>query len=753
MDQVNLDIWLEIGREGRCFTYQDGLELGVGLGDLVLVRLRGRPMNGLVVGKYLVNEVTNNLQPISYKRNVPLANVEGIVQQAAVDPSWRKWLEEMALLCHTSSFRMLKTALPPGWLGHNKTRSLSSKKIWRIFLEKDGKFNKDLSKRQQELEKVLISLGGQAWMRDLIHEGFSLGVINNFIKTGRATREKKELFDKGDSLNQRDELVEEYLESHQTLTKEQNKAIELFRSLDSGSTLLLWGVTGSGKTEVYLQIASDELRAGRHCLILTPEIGLIPQLVDRFKRRFGHCVLEYHSNCSEKERIKTWRKILTSSEALILIGTRSAIFLPLTPLGLIVLDEEHDTSYKQESPMPCYHARELAIHRAKRIGAKVILGSATPSLSTWKRLRPEGLIELAKLEHRISRNSLPPVYVVDMRKELAIGNRGLISKALTQRLMKLKQSNEQAVVLVPKRGYSSFMSCRSCGEVVSCPHCDVALTVHRSSKGSQWLSCHWCGYQAKIESVCKECGSQAFKPFGAGTQRVMEHLSRELEGIRLLRFDRDSTGGRDGHRILLEKFASGEADILIGTQMLAKGMDLPRVTLAVVLAADGLLYRPDLSAEEQALQLFMQLAGRAGRGELPGEVLVQTYCPNHPVILHLQDGRYEEFLRKELKLRRDAGLVPYSRTCLLRLSGQSATSTASAANQLAETLRPICVENHWHIVGPAPAFISKVAGKSRWQLLLHGPDLSLIPLPKGSTLWQQLPKGVSLSIDPDPLRL
>ena len=752
MDYVELDIWLEIGREGRCFTYQDGLGLAVGLGDLVVVRLRGRPMNGLVVGKRsFANK--NDCQLSSSKEKSSLANVEGIVQQAAVDPSWRKWLEDMALLCHTSSFRMLKTALPPGWLGQNKAKSLGQKKIWRVFLEKDQKTNKHISNRQQELEQFLISSGSEAWLKDLLKQGFSSGVVNNFIKTGRARKEQRAPLDQDYSSKLSNENSLLNLEESQILNEEQKDAVDIYKSLELGSTLLLWGVTGSGKTEVYLQIAAKELEAGRHCLILTPEIGLIPQLVDRFVRRFGYCVMEYHSNCSEKERVVTWRRILNSSKPLILIGTRSAIFLPLAPLGLIVLDEEHDSSYKQESPMPCYHARELAIQRAKNTGAKVILGSATPSLSTWKRLLPEGPIALAKLQHRISRTPLPPVHVVDMREELAIGNRGLISRSLMKRFARLNSLNEQAVVLVPKRGYSSFLSCRSCGEVVQCPHCDVALTVHKTRKGYQWLRCHWCNYRENLESCCKECGSTAFKPFGTGTQRVMEHLTRELQGLRILRFDRDSTGGREGHRVLLEKFAAGDADILIGTQMLAKGMDLPRVTLAVVLAADGLLYRPDLCAEEQALQLFMQLAGRAGRGKLPGEVLVQTYCPNHPVIMHLQDGRYEEFLKNELNLRREAGLVPYSRTCLLRLAGESPSTTSAAATRLADILQPICDKNNWDVIGPTPALIAKVAGKSRWQLLLHGPERSDLPLPRGSQLWDLLPKGVTLSIDPDPLRL
>ena len=545
----------------------------------------------------------------------------------------------------------------------------------------------------------------------------------------------------------------EGVEEPRDLTTEQGQVMDDFSDVAPGHGLLLWGITGSGKTEVYLQLAAKELQAGRHVLLLTPEIGLIPQLVDRCQRRFGSRVLEYHSGCSDRERLQTWRRCLRPEQPLLAVGTRSAVFLPLDPIGLIVLDEEHDASYKQDAPMPCYHARDLAMDRMQRVGGRVVLGSATPSLDSWVQLEPDGPLRLSRLRQRISQQSLPPVHVVDMRLELEDGHRRLISRPLMERLAALPDAGEQAVVLVPRRGYSPFLSCRSCGEVVMCPHCDVALTVHRSRNGHQWLRCHWCDHRAEIASRCSHCGSTAFKPFGAGTQKVLDLLAQELEGLRLLRFDRDSTGGRDGHRRLLDRFAAGEADVLIGTQMLAKGMDLPQVTLAAVLAADGLLHRPDLRASEQALQLLLQLAGRAGRGERPGQVLVQTYCPEHPVIRHLVDGRYESFLEEEVQLRRDAALVPFSRACLLRLSGESASQTATAATLLAEQVRPMCEAQNWWLIGPAPAPVARVAGRSRWQLLLHGPAGSALPLPPGQELWNSLPSGVALAVDPDPLEL
>ena len=743
-----VDVWLEAGREGRTFTYADHRRLGVSLGDLVVVRLRGRRLQGLVTASRSLcdddeQERSHHLQP-----------VEALLQQAAVDSEWQAWLNAMAASLHTSSFRMLKAALPPGWLGQRAKPPASGRKLWWIALLPAGVVPPPRSARQQALLDCLKAAGGGAWQRDLLNQGFHAGMVQSLHTKGYVRREQR-LASASEPFNERHgaRCDQDELEPPRNLTVEQQAALERFQELPEGGGLLLWGITGSGKTEVYLQLAAAEIARGRHCLLLTPEIGLIPQLADRCRNRFGRRVLEYHSGCSDGERVRCWRRCLEAEEPLVVVGTRSAIFLPLRPLGLVVLDEEHDSSYKQESPMPCYHARNLALDRIRRQGGRLLLGSATPSLESWSRLKPKGPLELARLSSRISRQSLPPVRVIDMRHELAEGHKQLISRALMDRLAALPAKGEQAVVLVPRRGYSTFLSCRSCGEVVMCPHCDVAMTVHGSRSQQQWLRCHWCDHRAAVTDHCTACGSSAFKPFGAGTQRVMERLSEELEGLRLLRFDRDTTGGRDGHRRLLARFADGEADVLVGTQMLAKGMDLPQVTLAAVLAADGLLHRPDLRAGEHSLQLMLQLAGRAGRGEKPGEVLVQTYSPDHPVIQHLIDGRYERFLDEESTLRQQAGLVPYARACLLRLAGRSAAATATAGTLLAEQLRPLCVAAGWQLLGPAPAPVARVAGRSRWQLLLHGPPESPIPLPEGSDLWDGLPKDVTLSVDPDPLQL
>ena len=753
-----LQVWLEAGREGQVFTYANPDRLPISTGDLVRLRLRGRRHVGLVVEG--LSQLPAGLPPAS------LVAIEGLHQSAAVDPRWQALILAVAAHCHTSPFRTLKAALPPGWLGQRPQRAAAQPRRRVLVQRLPGAAPAQLSERQQLLLAVLEQRGGAAWLADLSREaGVSRAVVEGLERRGLVRRLQLSDAEATAWIHQPNgDQRQPGVQGPQTLTPDQARALASIEAAPPGRKLLLWGVTGAGKTEVYLQAAAAEIQAGRSVLLLTPEIGLIPQLLDRCRQRFGGRVLEYHSGCSDGQRIASWRRCLAASgdhgpadpapDPVVVVGTRSAIFLPLSNLGLIVLDEEHDSSYKQDSPMPCYHAREVARLRAELSGARLVLGSATPSLETWLACQgPQPSCQLLRLPQRIGGRPLPPVRVVDMRAELQEGHRRLISRPLMERLGALRERGEQAVVLVPRRGYSSFLSCRSCGEVVQCPHCDVALTVHRQRGGHEWLRCHWCDHREEIGERCGACGSTAFKPFGAGTQRVMEQLEAELEGLRLLRFDRDTTRGRDGHRRLLEQFAAGEADVLVGTQMLAKGMDLPGVTLAAVLAADGLLHRPDLRAGEECLQLLLQLAGRAGRGDRPGEVLVQTYSPEHAVIRHLVDGRYEAFLAEELELRRSAALVPFSRACLLRLAGPSATGTATAAAALAERLRPMVAAAGWMIIGPAPAPVARVAGRSRWQLLLHGPADAALPIPQEAELRSGLPRDVSLAIDPDPLEL
>jgi len=738
-----VSVWVEAGREGRCLTY-DGRACALrgeplGPGDLVRVRLRGRPHQGLVVAA----------APEEQRPGMVLEPVLERLEAAAVTSAWQALLDAVARDCHTSAFQVLRTALPSGWLGRRPPSSGGERRC-QLAIPRPGPppTAARVTPRQAALLAALQQAGPRP-VAELVRQGWSRALVQALAREGALTIEVG--VPGGAAAPDPWQLPVAALPQ---LTQAQAAALATIAADPQQREWLLWGVTGSGKTEVYLRCAADHLAAGRSVLLLTPEIGLVPQLLDRCRRRFGDAaVLAFHSGLRDSERTQAWRRCRRGSPLLV-VGTRSAIFLPLPQLGLIVLDEEHDGSYKQESPMPCYHTVSVARRRVQLEGCQLLLGSATPRLETWQRaVEPGAGLRLLQLPSRIEDRPLPRVLVVDMRGELADGHRRLLSRPLLDRLAGLPGREEQAVVLVPRRGYSTFLSCRSCGEAVPCPHCDVSLTVHRRRDGSSWLRCHWCDHRQEVESRCGSCGSTAFRPFGAGTQRVMDQLATELDGLRLLRFDRDSTRGRDGHERLLQCFAEGGADVLVGTQMLAKGMDLPRVTLAAVLAADGQLHRPDLRAAEEALQLLLQLAGRAGRGERPGEVIVQTYSPDHRVIRHLVDGRYGRFLEEEAALRRQAGLVPFARACLLRFAGPQASVTASAATGIRTLLEPRLAGTGWLAIGPAPAPRSRIAGLSRWQLLLHGPADSPLPLPPEAELRRSLPRGVHLTIDPDPLEL
>lgn len=751
---------VEMGQGTLLLTYVNNPTESVETGDLVWVPVRQRLHAGLVMAE--------RPEPPSGVSREQLQTVKKLILKGAFSRSWRQLVGWCAEHTHTSLLQVLRTALPPGLPGQPDGDHKPRKGRRQLWVQRPPHpcAQQDVTARQQHLLHCLDRHGPQGcWLKDLLQDsGCSRAPVENLAGAGLLTLESRYHLDiRHHVAPQQPQLQPSGSgnppETPQRLTPGQAQVLASLTTptglLPTGQEreVLLWGITGSGKTEVYLQAAASWLAQGRDVLMLCPEIGLIPQLLDRCRRRFPDRVLSYSSHLSDGERRRTWEHCRHGGPWLV-VGTRSAVFLPLARLGLVVLDEEHDPSYKQEAPMPCYHARDVARYRARQDGACLLLGSATPSLESWRRCQA-GPCRLLRLKERVAGGQLPPIRVVDMRQELATGQRTAISRPLRDRLEAIRDRGEQAVVFVPRRGYSPFLNCRSCGEAVMCPHCALALTVHRHhgpSARQDVLRCHWCNHRQPLQDRCHHCGSTAFKPFGIGTQRVVELLQQQLPDLRLLRYDHDTTRGKDGHRRVLEQFAHHQADVLVGTQMLAKGMDLPNVTMAVVLAADGLMYRPDLRAQEQALQVFFQLAGRAGRGTKPGEVLVQTYNPEHVVVRSLVEGCYDRFLNQEMESRRRHGLAPYVRACLLRLSGASARTTANGAACLASHLSPRLRHRGWTVVGPAPAPVARVAQRSRWQLLLHGPEGPL-PFPSGQELRAVLPRGVDLTIDPDPIHL
>ena len=746
---VKLEVLLDLGSYSNSFSYIDSNNLGVDVGDIVAVRLKGRLLNGLVIAQNTYSNIKKSHNKIAKAETLKYLPVESIVQKKIIQDWWRDWLESLALFYQVSNLKMFKTAFPPGWIGKHKKISQGLKnQIW-IEIHRDLDFCKDdFTNREFSLINVLRDKGN--WQSELIRSGFNFTLINSMVSKNLLikTKRKKIINTKLNSFkNDLNEIKKP------DLTNEQKRAYQEMQEMQPGDVLLLWGETGSGKTEVYMRIAEDQLLNKKSCLILAPEIGLIPQLIDRFSRRFKNLVYEYHSNCSSRHRTLVWKMILDDNEPIIVIGTRSAIFLPINNLGLIIIDEEHDVSYKQDSPMPCYDARDVAIQRVKRNPTKLIFGSATPSMSTWKKSVFEKELKMVRMTKRISSTAIPEIKIVDMRDEFNKGNTKIFCTELLDLISQLRVKKEQAIILIPRRGHSGFLSCRNCGFIINCPNCDVPLSVHIGSQGRQWLSCHWCDHKSKLINNCPDCNSNAFKPFGIGTQRVIEFLNEEFPHLRVLRFDRDTTSGKDGHRNILSTFSQGKADILVGTQMLAKGIDIPNVTLSVVIAADGLLHRPDISAEEKSLQLFLQLAGRAGRAQKSGKVIFQTYKPSHPVISYLKNRNYEKFLVESSKLRKDSDLFPFCKVCLLKLSGEDYALTESTATNLAKYLLSFCKEKNWKVIGPAPSLIAKVGKKFRWQILIHGPEDSKPPFPERSLLWKLIPRNVFLLIDVNPVEL
>ncbi len=743
------EVLLDLGNVSDGFYYLDGNDLGVEVGDIVTVKLRGRLLNGLVISKENFSKINKDEKIISERKSIKYLSVESILQKKIIDDSWREFIESLASFYMVSNLKMFKTAFPPGWIGkHKKIPQGLKDQIW-IGTKKELDIRKNkFTKKEFLLINTLPKKGN--WQSELIKSGFNYTLINSMVSKNYLVKSKRKKTI-GPKLN--------FLSNHlgvikkPNLTSEQKIAFQEFQAMKPGHVLMLWGETGSGKTEVYMRMSEEQLLNKKSCLILAPEIGLIPQLIDRFSGRFNNVVYEYHSNCSSSHRTLVWKKITNTNEPLIVIGTRSAVFLPIKNLGLVIMDEEHDVSYKQDSPMPCYDAREVAIEIVKRNSAKLIFGSATPSMQTWKKCIYEKNFKLVRMIQRISKNEMPEIRIVDMRDEFKKGNMKIFSDELLKLLPQLRLKNEQAIILIPRRGHSGFLSCRNCGYLINCPNCDIPLSVHLGSQGKKWLSCHWCEHKSRLINHCPDCNSTAFKPFGIGTQRVMEFLNEEFPDLRVLRFDRDTTSSKDGHRDILSKFSKGDADILVGTQMLAKGIDIPNITLSVVIAADGLLHRPDISAEEKSLQLFLQLAGRAGRAQKKGKVIFQTYKPNHPVISYLQKRNYERFLTETSKLRKDANLFPFCQVCLLKLSGENFELTELVAIKVAKYLLNFCEKNNWKLIGPAPSLIAKVGKKFRWQILMHGPEGSKIPLPERALIWKLIPKNVFLTIDVNPAEL
>ncbi|MGB2979847.1 MAG: primosomal protein N' [Candidatus Zixiibacteriota bacterium] len=485
---------------------------------------------------------------------------------------------------------------------------------------------------------------------------------------------------------------------------------------------LIHGVTGSGKTQVYIEAIREVLKRGKQALILVPEISLTPQIISRFKANFEEKVGCLHSGMSAGERFDTWRRV-GNGDLPVVVGARSAVFSPLDNLGLIVVDEEHVSSYKQDDPAPRYNARDVAVMRAKLNKTVVIMGSATPSLESYYNVQ-QGKYVLCELKERVTRQKLPSVNIVDLAQERKNKNFSFLSSDLASLLKDRVARNEQALLFLNRRGFSSFVKCQDCGHIEKCSRCDITLTFHRSDHS---LRCHYCGYQKDAPSLCPACRGHRFLYKGAGTQRIEEEVKKRFPDVGMERMDLDTTTRKGAHRRLLSDFGRKKFGILLGTQMITRGLDFPDVTLVGVISADLGLDLPDFRSKERTFQLLAQVAGRAGRGEREGEVIVQTYYPEEWSIRLAASHDFEEFYRRELEQRRDLGYPPFNHLILMVFSGRDSEQVAARAKSFSSVLDRKARtggQKRLEILGPAPAPISKVKNQHRWQLLIKTKKVS-----------------------------
>lgn len=503
-------------------------------------------------------------------------------------------------------------------------------------------------------------------------------------------------------------------------TPEQAAAIGRIRAaLEEGAprTFLLHGVTGSGKTEVFLQSIAYAMEQGRGALVLVPEIALTPQMIERFVARFGQRVAVLHSRLSLGERYDQWKRI-RAGDADVVVGARSAVFAPVERLGIVILDEEHENTYKSEMS-PHYHARDVARWLCTQHGAALVLASATPSVESYWRAQ-QGEYELLELPGRINDQGLPDVSFADMRQELQNGNRSVLSMRLQEEIRANLDRGQQTILFLNRRGYSTFVSCRSCGFVAKCEHCNISLTYH---KYRNYLTCHYCGYTVRSYETCPVCGSRYIKHFGSGTQRLEEEVRALFPGARVLRMDVDTTAHKASHERILTAFRNKEADILIGTQMVAKGLDIPNVTLVGVVAADMSLNVDDYRANERTFALITQVCGRAGRGEQAGRAVVQTYDPDNPTLELARRQDYRGFYREEIALRRQLVYPPFCDIVSFVFSGQNDGQVQAYARRCAQALRRALEQSMqagkcYGILGPCPCTVARINNKYRYRMLL-----------------------------------
>lgn len=524
-----------------------------------------------------------------------------------------------------------------------------------------------------------------------------------------------------------------------SLNKYQIEALNKIKK-STKDVILLNGVTGSGKTEIYMNLIDETIKNGKNAIMLVPEISLTPQIIDRFKNHFSDSIAIFHSGLSDGERYDEYRRI-KRGEASIVVGARSAVFAPFENIGIIIIDEEHSQTYKQDHN-PKYNAIDVAIKRGKYHNAKVILGSATPSIETYARSK-KGYYELVKLEKRANNSILPYVKIIDMKDEIKKGNK-LFSKELLEDIEIRLNNNEQVMLLLNKRGYSSYLMCNNCGEVYKCPNCDITLTYHKTSGMNR---CHYCGYASVKKDTCIKCKIGELKSFGTGTEKVEEEIKKIFPNSRVCRMDIDTTTKKGSHAKIINSFMNHEYDILIGTQMIAKGLDFPLVTLVGVINADTILNLPDFRSSEKTYQLISQVAGRAGRGDIEGKVIIQTYNPDNYSIIHAKTHDYDGFFNEELKIRKKLKYPPYYFLGLVKVGGKDFNNTFNESKKIGNYIRNN-ISNDMIVLGPSVGSVSKVNNVYYFEIIIKYRDkIKIKELLNNLYLLEESNNKVKLDID------
>ena len=570
-----------------------------------------------------------------------------------------------------------------------------------------------LTPKQTDMLKVLRDMGTASVKELCYFTGLTSSVADSLVKKGMAEYFEQEVFALPDFKNKKG------IKNPIDLTDEQKKAYDKLCALvDSpkASVSLLYGVTGSGKTSVYMSVIDKVIEKGQSVIVMVPEIGLTPQTLSLFTKRYGGDVAVFHSALGVRERLEQWKRV-KNGEAKIVIGTRSAVFAPVENIGLIIVDEEQEHTYKSEQT-PRYNAVDVAKFRAAYNNCLLLLASATPSVESYASAL-SGRYELCTLTHRYGNAVLPEVITVDMRTEPKANGSKAISETLFEHLKSNFENNKQSILLINRRGFNTFVSCNSCGEVICCPHCSISMTYHSANKR---LMCHYCGYSVPMSETCPSCGENSVRFSGFGTQKIEDELAFLLPDAKLVRMDTDSTSGKNSHEKLLDSFAKGEYDIMIGTQMVAKGLNFPNVTLVGVVSVDQQLYNDDFRSLEKTFSLLTQVVGRSGRGEFKGTAIIQTLTPENEIIRLAAKQDYDEFFNTEIKLRKALIYPPYCDICVIGFVGENESAVKTAANNILEQLKNF-VNGEFNgekiiTLGPMPSRVAKVNEKYRYRLII-----------------------------------